>query len=178
MDGSNPPPIAPAQPSKVVRMPSKWAQYARRLWRSAALDDAVVAAHPYATKKGIGWAAGAGRVTASGSVIGDNADCIVIPIRTPSDRLVAVQCINANGDKQTFGSMGDDGCLLLGNTLDRSIPWVVVEGWADAVSLAFHAYQGNAVAIAAFGIKRLEKVARAVADHYQPDAITIMEDAA
>jgi phage/plasmid primase-like uncharacterized protein len=178
MDGADPLPIAPRKASAAVRVPSKWTHYARRLWRAADVEDAVVAAHPYAIKKGIDWAAGAGRVTASGSVIGNDADCLVIPIRTPADKLLAVQCINADGDKQTFGSMGDDGCLLLGNTLDRSIPWVVVEGWADAVSVAFHVYRGNAVAIAAFGIKRIDKVAQAVADHFEPQVITIMEDAA
>ena len=181
MDGASAPQIAPRKPPATVKVASRWTHYARRLWRAVDVDDAAVAAHPYAIKKGIGWAAGAGRAVAKGSfsVIGADADCVVIPIRTVAEeRLIAVQCINANGDKQTFGTMGDDGCLLLGNTLDKSIPWVVTEGWADAASVVFHAYQGNAVAAVAFGMKRLEKVARAVAAHYQPKRITILEDAA
>jgi len=180
MDGVSTPPIAPRKPPAKVRVSSKWTHYARRLWRKAEVEDGVVGAHPYAAKKGITWAAGAGRAIAKGtfSEIGTDADCVVIPIRTVADeRLLAVQCINADGAKQTFGSMGDDGCLLLGNTLDRSIPWYVTEGWADAVSLVFHYARGNAVAAVAFGINRLEKVQCAVADHYQPDVITILEDA-
>jgi phage/plasmid primase-like uncharacterized protein len=180
MDGADPLPIAPRKASAAVKVRSRFTHYARRLWRSADVEDAAVGAHPYAIKKGIDWAAGAGRAVATGtwSEIGQDADCIVIPIRTVADeRLVAVQCINADGAKQSFGSMGDDGCLLLGNTLDKSIPWYVAEGWATAVSLVFHYAKGNAVCAVAFGIRRLEKVERAVIEHYHPDEITIVDDA-
>ena len=171
---SRPMPTPPPRPEN-----PRTAVYARELWLRANKDDNAVGSHPYARQKRIGWAAGAGRVSASGRIIGRDADCLVIPIKTVADeRVVSVQCINIHGRKQTFGPMGEDGCLLLGNTLDRSIPWVVVEGWADAVSLAFHIYRGNAVGICAFGISRMEKVARAVADHYRPDEIVILEDAA
>jgi phage/plasmid primase-like uncharacterized protein len=165
------PPRRPGNPRTAV--------YARELWLKANKDDNVVGGHPYARQKGIDWAAGAGRASASGCIVGRDADCLVIPIKTVVDeRLVAVQCINMQGRKQTFGPMGDDGCLLLGNTLDRFIPWIVVEGWADAVSVAFHVHEGNAVAAAAFGINRMEKVARAVAECFQPAEIVILEDAA
>lgn len=176
--GAKPMPItrpkAPLKPSGL----SRTAIYARELWLQAHKDDAVIAAHPYAIKKGIDWAAGAGRAMASGKVIGRNADCIVIPIRSVTGQLLAVQCINPAGDKQTFGSMGEDGCLLLGNTLDRSIPWAVVEGWADGASFVFHIYKGNAVAVVAFGINRMRKAAQAVARQFQPTELAIVEDAA
>ncbi|WP_232222320.1 hypothetical protein [Thioalkalivibrio paradoxus] len=91
-------------------------------------------------------------------------------------KLLAVQAINPDGAKQTFGSMGD-GCLVLGNTLDARAPWIVAEGWADCASFCFHLHRGNAVAVVAFGASRLQKVAEAVAAHYAPPRVTIMEDA-
>lgn len=180
MHGANPLPIAPRKAPVAVKTHSRWTHYARRLWRQADDDDSVVAAHPYCKAKGITHAAGAGRAIAKGSfsVIGTDQDCIVIPIRTVTDeRLVAVQCINPEGKKQTFGSMGDDGCLLLGNTLDRSIEWIVAEGWADCVSLVFHINKGSAAAAVAFGQNRLTKVAASVKQRFQLDRITILDDA-
>jgi phage/plasmid primase-like uncharacterized protein len=177
--GVDPVPITPRRASPKPPEPSRTAAYALELWRAARTDDAVVGTHPYAISKGITWAAGAGRVIVpKGKIVGDGADCLVIPIRAMDWRVIAVQAINASGAKQTFGPMGDDGCLLLGNMLDRAIPWVIVEGWADAVSLVFHIYRGNAVAAAAFGINRMDRTARAIADHYQPNEIVILEDAA
>ncbi|WP_019570282.1 primase-helicase zinc-binding domain-containing protein [Thioalkalivibrio sp. ALE11] len=167
-------PRAPVKPTQ----PTRTEAYAREVWARAVTDDPVAGSHPYAISKGITWAAGAGRTTASGKIIGRDADCLVIPIRSMDWSVIAVQCINPAGAKQTFGSMGDDGCLLLGNTLDRAIPWMVAEGWADAVSLVFHHYEGNAVAAAAFGIRRMERVAHAIAEHFQPDELVILEDAA
>ena len=152
-------PITPRRAPQKAPEPSRTAAYALDLWRMARTDDTVVGTHPYAISKGITWAAGASRGIASSEiVIGLNADCLIVPIRSMDWRVIAVQCINTAGAKQTFGPM-QDGCLLLGNTLDLSIPWVVVEGWADAVSLVFHIYQGNAVGICAFGINRMEMVA-------------------
>ena len=179
IDGTNPAPIAPKRAPAASPPLSRTAIYARELWLRATKDDVRVGSHPYARYKGIDWAAGAGRVIASGKVIGRDSDCLAVPVKTVSDeRLIAVQCITVTGAKQTFGPMGDDGCLILGNSLDRSVPWVVTEGWADAVTIAFHVYKGNAVAAVAFGISRMGKVARAIANHYQPERITIMEDAA
>lgn len=174
---AEPLPIAPPRAPQKPPEPSRTAAYALELWRSARTDDAVVGTHPYAISKGITWAAGAGRVVVpKGKIVGDGSDCLVIPIRSMDWRVIAVQCINTAGAKQTFGPM-QDGCLILGNTLDLSIPWVVVEGWADAVSIVFHIYKGDAVGICAFGKSRMERIAQAVADHYQPKRITILEDA-
>jgi hypothetical protein len=74
-------------------------------------DDAAVAAHPYAIRKKITHAAGAGRSRVTGSVVGQDADCIVVPYRTLAGELVGVECINAEGAKQTFGRKG---VLVLG----------------------------------------------------------------
>jgi phage/plasmid primase-like uncharacterized protein len=179
MDGANPVPIALPPPPARPAEPSRTAIYARELWLQAETDDAVVGSHPYAIQKHIAWAAGAGRVIVpKGKVVGDGSDCLIVPIRSMDWRVIAVQVINTVGAKQTFGPMGDDGCLLLGNTRDRSVPWICVEGWADAVSVAFHCYRGNAVAAAAFGKERMEKVAHAIAAHFEPNEITILEDAA
>ncbi len=100
--------------------------YAKQLWLAADNSDGHVARHPYAKSKGITWAAGAGRGMASGRVIGKDADCLIIPCRDLHTKsLLAVQAINRDGEKQTFGSLGN-GALVLGNTLDKSLRWFVV----------------------------------------------------
>jgi putative DNA primase/helicase len=81
--------------------------------------DAAVAAHPYAIRKQITHAAGAGRARVTGSVVGQDADCIVVPYRTLDGELVGVECINAEGAKQTFGRKG---VLVLGNDQDSPVP--------------------------------------------------------
>lgn len=149
--------------------------YARELWLAA--DWRTVAAHPYAIAKGIDWPAGAARGFASGRVIGRNADCVIVPIRDiQTDKVVAVQCINPDGKKQTFGPLRDNG-FVVGNTLDKSIRWFVCEGWADAVSLVFHHYEGNAAAFAACGKGGMDRLAERVAEVYAPNEIIILEDA-
>ncbi|MEJ1341049.1 MAG: PriCT-2 domain-containing protein [Candidatus Sedimenticola sp. (ex Thyasira tokunagai)] len=150
--------------------------YARELWLKSSWKS--VASHPYAIAKGIDWYAGAARGKASGRVIGLNADCIVVPVRDLStDRVVAVQAINSNGDKQTFGNLSGNA-FICGNTLDLNIPWFVVEGWADAISLVFHHFRGNAAAFAACGKSMMPIVANQVAEVFKPDEVTILEDAA
>ena len=148
--------------------------YAAKLWLAA--DSASVSQHPYAIAKGIDWAGGAGRAVASGRVIGRNADCIVVPISTiETNKVVGVQCINTDGDKQTFGAVSGNA-LILGNTLDKSLYWCVCEGWASAVSMAFHHLQGNGVAAAAFGKGNLDAVAHKLADVYQPEKIRVLRE--
>lgn len=161
-------------PRKPVKQAQDYTAYALSLWDAASRDDDVVGAHPYARKKGIAWAGGAGRGTASGSLIGRNADCLIIPIRTSATGdIQGVQAINSDGAKQTFGKVFG-GCLALGNTLDKSLPWFVAEGWASAVSAAFHHHAGNAVAAVAFGKHNLEKTADILAREFAPDCITIL----
>jgi hypothetical protein len=174
---------APEKPAE----PSPTQALALRLWAAADRDDAVVAAHPYAVSKGITHAAGAGRVQATGSVIGKDADCLVIPIRTDAiGDVQAVQVINPEGKKQTFGPIRG-GCLILGNTLhpstpfigntlDPSAPWYVCEGWASAVSVVFHHLKGNAVCGVAFGKSNLDQTAAILARVFDPHEILILEE--
>ena len=148
---------APAPPPRRAPKPlkSSTATYAAELWLKAnkwmdaddwlshPSTDELIVAHPYAIAKGITHAGGAGISTASGSKIGRNQDCIIVPIREHGiGKVQAVECISGQAvedkwPKQTFGPKA--GCyLLLGNTLDKSIPWYVVEGWADAYTVVWH----------------------------------------
>jgi len=168
-------PIPRAKPAPITDKRST-STYARELWLKS--DWQNVATHPYAIAKGIDWGAGAARVTASGKVIGKKADCVIVPIKDlQTDKVVAVQCINHAGAKQTFGSISGNG-FICGNTLDKSIRWFVVEGWADAVSMVFHHYKGDAVAFAACGKSSMDKLAEKVVEIYAPDQLIILEDAA
>lgn len=158
----------PPAPQKSTRA------YATRLWLAS--DWSTIHNHPYAIAKGIDWHAGAGRGMASGKVIGKDADCIIVPVKDMSGELTAVQCINADGAKQTFGTLSGSG-FVTGNTLGKTIRWFVVEGWADAVSLVFHHYKGNACAFAACGKSSMDGLAEVIAEAYAPDRIIILEDA-
>ena len=169
-------PQQPVQAARTASPQRTTGDYARQLWAKVNREGEVVAAHPYAVKKGITWAAGAGRGLATGKVIGTHADCLLIPARDiRTDEVVAVQCISAEGAKQTFGPVRGHA-FVCGNTLDRGIPWFVCEGWADAASLVFHAHGGNAVAFACLG-HHFDLVAQTVADHYAPRRLVIMVDA-
>ena len=162
--------------TKPPKPQSNTSAYALRLWLAADCHDSTVAGHQYANDKGIDWAAGAGRGNASGKVIETNADCIIVPIRTiETNKVQGVQCINAQGSKQTFGSVSG-GALILGNTLDKSLTWYVCEGWASAVSMVFHHQKGNGVCAASFGKTNQRKVAELIAETYQPNEIVILEE--
>jgi len=150
--------------------------YAAEIWLKADCSDSAVAGHPYAIAKGISHAGGAGRAVVSGRVVGKNADCIVVPIRNiETGKVVAVQCINPDGKKQTFGPVSGN-CLLLGNTLDLELPWFLSEGWASAFSMVFHHQNGNGVCAVAFGKSNLDTVAHRLADEFAPREIIILRE--
>lgn len=150
--------------------------YALRIWLSASTEDATVGSHPYAVRKGITWAAGAGRAPVTGRVVGNQTDCLVVPIRTDATgKVQGVQCINPDGAKQTFGRI-TGGCLVLGNTLDRRIPWYVAEGWASAVSVVFHHSKGNAVCAVAFGKNNLDPTAEILERVFDPPEILVLRE--
>ncbi len=150
--------------------------YALRLWLSAKTDDSVVAQHQYAIDKGIDWAAGAGRGIAIGSIIGKDTDCVIVPIRNiHTDKVQGVQCIDGQGRKQTFGSVSGGG-LILGNTLDKSLPWYVCEGWASTVSTVFHHLRGNGVCACSFGKSMQRSVAEIIAEYHEPKEVIILEE--
>ncbi len=177
LDGTAPAPAPRPAPEPVAAAPKrKTANYAGKLWDAAVRSDAHVGAHPYAASKGIDWAAGAGRGAVTGRVVGTDADCLLVPVRDiRTDAVVAVQAINAAGDKQTFGPVKGHA-FVCGNTLNRRIPWYVCEGWADAVSLVFHRHGGNAAAFGCMG-SHFDAVAQAVVEHFAPERLCIVGDA-
>ncbi len=172
---SNQKPAATPQKKPAPSAPThNTAIYALKLWLKS--DSSEVRTHPYAIKKGIKWPAGAGRVVASGKVIGRNADCIIVPIRDiATGKVISVQCINTEGAKQTFGPVSGNG-LLLGNTLNKTIPWYICEGWASAVSMVFHHQNGHGVCAASFGKSNQEKLAQKIAEIHDPDEIIILRE--
>ena len=171
--GMKSPPQITQAPKPVT---SNTKSYALQLWLAANNADATVAGHQYAINKGIDWAAGVGRGVASGSLIGRDADCIIVPIRCiETDTVQGVQCINADGIKQTFGSVSG-GALILGNTLDKSLHWYVAEGWATAVAMVFHHQNGNGVCAASFGKSNQQKVAELIDEYYKPKEVIILRE--
>ena len=170
----------PAEPGRIPQPATSsgrdTAAYALRLWLAARTEDASVGSHPYAVGKGITWAAGAGRGLASGQVLGQDADSLIVPIRTDgTGKVQAVQCINAHGAKQIFGQVSG-GCLVLGNTLGRHIPWYVAEGWASAVSVVFHHCKGNAVCAVALGRNNLDPTAEILERVFDPPEIVVLRE--
>ena len=140
------------------------ANYALKVWQTAAhVTD--IASHAYAIAKHLGHAYGAGRARVTGRVVGRNADCIVVPVRDlATEHVVAIQAINAEGKKQTFGSVRGHA-LPLGNTLDTGLTRHIVEGWATAAWLLKH-HHGNACVFCAFGQANMEHAAEKVASLY------------
>lgn len=182
---------APAPRQAPKPQTSSTAPYAAKLWRttnewmdaddwlSHPSTDETVASHPYAIAKGISHAGGAGRVVATGPTIGRNQDCIIVPIRERGvGEVQAVECINAQGKKCTFGPKAG-GYLLLGNTLDKTIPWFVAEGWASAYSTIWHlpnpdgGKPDNCVCAVAFGKSNLDNCAKQIEEHHNPDKIKV-----
>jgi len=187
-------PTQPAPPPRRAPKPkqSNTTRYAAELWLAAnkwmAADDWLshvspdkcIISHPYAIAKSIDSTGGASRGRATGSQIGKNADCLIIPIRENGiGKVQAVECINPDGVKQTFGPKSG-GYLLLGNTLDKSIPWFVCEGWASAYSTVWHlpnpdgSKRDNCVCAVSFGKTNLDHCAQQIAEHHAPDKITIL----
>lgn len=171
-------PISP--PPKITEAPKPTRQdthaYGIKLWLAANKEDSFVAKHQYASTKGIDWAAGAGRGIASGSVIGKDNDCLIVPIRNIEfNKVQGMQCINPEGCKQTFGRVSG-GALILGNTLDKSLIWYVCEGWASAVSMVFHHQKGNGVCACSFGKNNQQKVAEQIDQFYGPKDVIILKE--
>jgi len=189
---------APTTPAPAPRrapkpQPSNTARYAAELWLkankwmqddnwlSSPSPDELVITHPYAIAKGIDWAAGAGRGIVSGSIVGKNTDCIIIPIHNLlTNKVQGVQCISdkpIDGEwlKQNFGSVSGGG-LILGNTFDKTIPWYVAEGWASAASTVFHHLDGNGVCACSFGKSNQRPVAEVIAEYHEPKEVIILEE--
>lgn len=160
------------------RSPSKTADravYAQKIWDDAYTDESIVTEHPYVVKKELDWAAPARRARVSGSLVGSEADCLVVPVHNiKTKELQSVQCINAEGTKQNFGPV-KGGALILGNCGLKDVVWAIAEGWASAAAcIEWHGFQ---VAVCSFGKHALEGVANDIADVYSPLEIRLlMED--
>lgn len=162
----------PGWPQRAAPRPTS--DYAKQLFLGAIKDDQSVANHPYAKSKGIHVAAGAGRGIASGKLIGKNADCLIVPIRhLQSNRVQGVQVINTQGIKQTFGQLSSGACIL-GDRENLSATWYVVEGWASAVSVVFD--HGKDVCACSFGKSSQNKIAKIIAESYQPNEVVIYRE--
>ena len=176
---ATPPPERPQKAQETHRTVSRTAHHAYAIWPRADRSDAAVASHPYAVKKGVYHAAGAGRTRVPGTfaVVGTDADCLVVPSRDyDTGELVGVELINRNGAKQTLGNRG---VLVLGNDLDEALPTFVIEGWASAAVAVFGDafFRGNACAIVAGGKARLDRVAALVAAKHPARTVTIWREA-
>jgi putative DNA primase/helicase len=147
---------------------------AKKLFLAASNDDAHVMAHSYAISKGLESAGGAGRGKASGSQIGRDADCLIVPIRNiETNKVQGIECINAEGVKQTLGQKSG-GALILGNSLQKSKPWYILEGWASTYSTVYH--HNKHTAVCAFGKGSQDSVAREINRIYNPDEIIILRE--
>jgi hypothetical protein len=154
--------------AKQVR--SNTADYARRLWKVA--REAVVETHPYAVTKKITHDFGAKRVRASGRVIGQHADCVIVPMRTWDADLAGVECINTLGKKQTFGRKG---ILILGYP-EAATEIHVCEGWATAYALSEMFPRSFACAVT-FGCgEPMKRTAQDLANLYRVGAIAHVEE--
>jgi putative DNA primase/helicase len=155
--------------------------YARALWARVDREDCAVAGHPYAAAKRVDWACGAGRAFASGRKIGKEADCIIVPVRTPAGEVCAVECLADHRDahgkfvRQAFGDKSR-GWLTIGNDLDPKIPRYVVEGWATGARLA--KTKRNCCIFVAFGSGRLLEVAEQIERRAPGSTVVICAEAA
>ena len=148
--------------------------YAKELFLAANRVDKYVMSHPYSVAKGLASAGGAGRGRASGKLIGKEADCVIVPIRhIVTDKVQGAECINAEGVKQTFGQKSG-GALILGNSLQKSNPWFILEGFASAYSTVFH--HNKHTAVCAFGKCSQDSVAQEINRIYNPDEIIILRE--
>ena len=89
--------------------------------------------------------------------------------------VAAVQCINPDGKKQTFGPVRGNA-FIIGNDLDKRQRWFIVEGWADACSM-FRTFRGTCAFAAMGSGKVMEYLAERITEHYAPAKITLVRDA-
>jgi hypothetical protein len=140
---------------------STTADYALRLWKEARED--AVKTHPYAVTKKITHDFAAKRGTASGRILGRGADCIIVPMQTLAGEFTGVECINAEGGKQTFGKKG---ALILGYP-EGAREIHVCEGWATAYALSQIFPQSFACAVT-FGCgEPMERTGQALANTHK-----------
>jgi putative DNA primase/helicase len=122
-------------------------------------------------KKKIAHDFGARRGRASGRIVGRDKDCIIIPMRSWDGDLIGVECINWEGDKQTFGSKGQ---LILGHP--EGAEYVhVAEGWATMWAIS-QLRPRSFAGVVAFG-KKLRQKAEEITNRFPGTAVTHPEGA-
>ena len=152
------------------KAPPKTFPYAIDLWRTASNHD--VTSHPYAKAKRVYWSAGAARGVASGSLIGQDSDCLIVPMRGLNGDFRGVECIAPDGSKQTFGSKG---VLILGNDLSDELTQMIVEGWATAAR-TLHVFKGDIAIYACFGKGKMQQLANQLETQYPQRRVVIMAE--
>ena len=144
-------------------------EYAKMIWKRAEWVEQM--SHPYGVKKGIQHGFGAKRGTASGKLIGQDADCLVIPSRDWDGSLIGVECINASGVKQSFGRKG---VLLLGDP-EHSDVIHICEGWAT-LHACFELFSGPHGGVVAFGCSLLERAANDCLERFPGTPVIHQDD--
>jgi len=145
--------------------------YAKAIWlRAQSIDEMT---HPYGVRKGIRGAFGAKRGNASGKLIGQDADCLVIPSRDWDGNLIGVECINADGTKQSFGRKG---VLLLGDP-EHSDVIHITEGWAT-LHACFELFSRPHGGVVAFGCSLLDRAANDCLERFSGTPIIHHDDEA
>ena len=154
------------------RIDTDKAAYAKEIWNAACPDQSLVAKHPYVVKKEFNSAAPARRCCVSGSLVGNEADCLIVPVQDiRTKELQSVQCINAEGMKQNFGPV-KGGALILGDSSLKDVVWAVAEGWASAAAcIKWHGFK---VAVCSFGKHSLRTVAQEIAEFYRPVEVRVL----
>ena len=132
---------------------------ANRTWTACNRSDDYVADHPYKPK--LRGAYGAGRIQTT--IWGRYGDHLLVPcVGVDKGLLVGVETITPDGSKRFLGKK--TGCLILGNSLQRSTAWWVFEGWATAAYCLQERFVETA--IVAFGKSRQGEVADRIAHKY------------
>ena len=149
--------------------------YAKKIWAATKPEeliscDVAVSQHPYAIKKQIKHACGAARSLVTGSQIGRQADCVILPMRSLEGEFTGIEAISSEGVKQSFGSKG---VLVLGNDMNSSLPQLVVEGWATGVAV-LRAYEWNICVYVTFGKGRLTSIASQIKTKYPDRKVVIL----
>lgn len=142
-------------------------KYAADLWNAA---GGGVPFHAYAQKKRITHAFKARRGIASGSLIGQLVDCVLVPGYDWDGNFIGVECINREGTKQSFGKKG---VLVLGNPEQAAVIHVC-EGWATAWAIG-HLFPKPYACIVSFGKGRLDSVAAEAEQRYDKNILIHVE---
>lgn len=148
-------PARPPVAKRKVRNPPTFNK-ARRVWASADPTEPHVVEHAYAKRKGIPIRFGAARAVVDGMVVGQEADCLVIPMHDHiAGEFSGVECINVLGEKQTFGKKG---CLKVGDFSNPNPIVHVCEGWATLWA-ASQIFPNDFLGVACFSASRMQSIA-------------------